>query len=360
MAKANNKKLSPGGEKRAKEVIAEIYKNKGKDFANGRTMRNLLDETIRRMPDRLASLSGEERTVDALSTITEADFPKAVNEERTVDEILAELDAMVGMTEIKKTVRDIYNKIQYQKEVEEKEGVKGAGEGNNIVVTGNPGTGKTTIIRTLGALFKAIGFLKNDTVIECNGNDLKGSYLGQSKDKVNEKCDEAMGGILFVDEAYVLADIDRGGGAIDSFAREAVETLMTRFENDRTKFVGVVAGYPRQMDIFLDTINPGMRRRFKHFLHLPDYSAEELFLIFNTLITKGKFTLTPEAEAAAKEAIQVMYDTKDETFGNAGTVRIFFENVTSRLATRLAALSKEERADKLKIIEAEDIPEVKS
>jgi len=355
MAKSNGYTLSGGGEKRAKEVIAEIHRTRGKDFANGRTMRNLLDDTIRRMPERLASLTQAERTVEALSTITELDFPSEKKEERTVNEILAELDAMIGMTDIKKTVREIANKIQIQKEQEERDGTKSAGEGNNIVITGNPGTGKTTIVRTLGALFKAIGLLKTDTVIEVNGNDLKGSYLGQSKDKVNEKCDEAMGGILFVDEAYVLADTQRGGAA-DQYARESVEILMTRLENDRTKFVGVVAGYEKEMQMFLDTVNPGMRRRFKHYLHLNDYSAEELFAIFNSMVKKAGYTLTPDASEAAKSAIADMYSNKGPNFGNAGEIRVFFERVTSRLATRLAALSKEERADKLKTIEACDIP----
>jgi len=223
------------------------------------------------------------------------------------------------------------------------------------VITGNPGTGKTTIVRTLGALFKAIGLLKTETVIEVNGNDLKGSYLGQSKDKVNEKCDEAMGGILFVDEAYVLADTQRGGAA-DSFAKEAVEILMTRFENDRTKFVGVVAGYEKEMQVFLDTVNPGMRRRFKHYLSLSDYSADELFAIFNSMVKKAGYTMTPEAGEAAKAAITDMFNNKGKNFGNAGEIRVFFEKTTSRLATRLSALSKEERSDKLKTIEACDIP----
>jgi len=354
MAKSNGYKLSTDGEKRAKEVITEIHRTRGKDFANGRSMRNLLDDTIRRMPERLASLTQAERTVEALSTITGLDFPFEKKEERTVNEILAELDAMIGMTDIKRTVREIANKIQIQKEQEEKDGTKSAGEGNNIVITGNPGTGKTTIVRTLGALFKAIGLLKTETVIEVNGNDLKGSYLGQSKDKVNEKCDEAMGGILFVDEAYVLADTQRGGAA-DQYAKEAVEILMTRLENDRTKFVGVVAGYEKEMQVFLDTVNPGMRRRFKHYLSLSDYSAEELFAIFNSMVNKAGYTLTPDANEAAKTAITDMFNNKGPNFGNAGEIRVFFEKTTSRLATRLSALSKEERSDKLKTIEACDI-----
>jgi AAA+ superfamily predicted ATPase len=203
-------------------------------------------------------------------------------------------------------------------------------------------------------LFKAIDLLKTDTVIEVNGNDLKGSYLGQSKDKVNEKCDEAMGGILFVDEAYVLADTQRGGAA-DQYARESVEILMTRLENDRTKFVGVVSGCEREMQMFLDTVNPGMRRRFKHYLHLNDYSAEELFAIFNSMVKKAGFHLTEDASEAAQAAIADMYNNKGPNFGNAGEIRVFFERVTSSQATRLSALSREERSSMLKTIEAADI-----
>jgi len=353
MVKKAGYTLTPEASEAAKAAINDMYNNKGPNFGNAGEIRVFFEKTTSRLATRLAALSKEGRA-DKLKIIEACDFPFEKKEERTVNEILTELDAMIGMTDIKKTVREIANKIQIQKEQEEKDGTKSAGEGNNIVITGNPGTGKTTVVRTLGALFNAIGLLKTDTVIEVNGNDLKGSYLGQSKDKVNGKCDEAMGGILFVDEAYVLADTQRGG-AVDQYAKEAVEILMTRLENDRTKFVGVIAGYEKEMQVFLDTVNPGMRRRFRHYLHLSDYSAEELFLIFNSMVKKAGYTLTPDASEAAKTAITDMYDNKGPNFGNAGEIRVFFERITSRLATRLAALSKEERADKLKTIEAGDI-----
>jgi AAA+ superfamily predicted ATPase len=355
MVKKAGYTLTPDASEAAKKAITDMYNNKGPNFGNAGEIRVFFEKTTSRLATRLSTLSKEERA-DKLKTIEACDFPSDRKEERTVDEILAELDAMIGMTDIKKAVREIANKIQIQKEQEEKDGKKSAGEGNNIVLTGNPGTGKTTIVRTLGALFSAIGLLKTDNVIEVNGNDLKGTYLGESKDKVNMRCDEAMGGILFVDEAYVLADTQRGSGAADSYAKEAVEILMTRLENDRTKFVGVVAGYEKEMDIFLDKINPGMRRRFKHYLHLSDYSADELFAIFNSMVKKAGYTMTPDASEAAKASITDMFKNKGPNFGNAGEIRVFFEKTTSRLATRLSALSKEERSEKLKTIEACDIP----
>jgi len=347
--------LTPDANEAAKKAITDMFNNKGPNFGNAGEIRVFFEKTTSRLASRLSTLSKEERA-DKLKTIEACDFPSDEKEERGVDEILAELDAMIGMTDIKKTVREIANKIQIQKEQEEKDGAKSTGEGNNIVITGNPGTGKTTIVRTLGALFKAIGLLRTDNVIEINGNDLKGTYLGESKDKVNQRCDEARGGILFVDEAYVLADTERGSGPADSFAKEAVEILMTRLENDRTKFVGVVAGYEKEMQVFLDKINPGMRRRFKHYLSLSDYSAEELFAIFTSMVKKSGYTLTPEAGEAAKASITDMFNNKGPNFGNAGEIRVFFEKTTSRLASRLSTLSKEERADKLKIIEACDFP----
>jgi SpoVK/Ycf46/Vps4 family AAA+-type ATPase len=196
-----------------------------------------------------------------------SDCGTAVNESvseastRTIEKILAEFDGMVDMTDIKKAVREIANRIQIQKE---RDGTKSAVSGNHIVITGNPGTSKTTIVRILGALFKTIGFLKTDTVIEVNGNDLRGSYIGQSKEIVIQKCDEAMGGILFVDEIYTLIS-----GGSDHFGKEAIDTLLRRMEDDRGKFVLIAAGYRKEMDDFLQS-NPGFRNRFTHYLVLDD------------------------------------------------------------------------------------------
>jgi SpoVK/Ycf46/Vps4 family AAA+-type ATPase len=272
---------------------------------------------------------------------------------RTVDEILAELDGMIGLTDVKQAVREIANKIRIQKERDEQAGTSYQGEGNNIIITGNPGTGKTTVVRTLGQLFKAIGLLPTDRVIEIDGNGLKGSYLGQSKDRVNDFCKQARGGILFVDEAYTLANEN---GAADEYAREAAETLMKHLEDDRTRMVGIAAGYPRQMQWFLDKINPGMRRRFKHFLHLPDYTAEELCAIFDQMAAKAGFVLNDNASKKAHEAINLIHANKGPNFGNAGEIRIFFERTTSRQSTRLAGLPKEGRVSMLNVITTDDIP----
>jgi hypothetical protein len=130
---------------------------------------------------------------------------------------------------------------------------------------------------------------------------------------------------------------------------------MKHLEDRRTEFVGVAAGYPKEMEYFLDKINPGMRRRFKHYLHLPDYSAEELFLILQSMAQQQGYGFTPPALDKAEEAVFAIHRDKGPGFGNAGAIRVFFEKITTRQSSRLALLSPEERADKLKTIEAEDI-----
>jgi Holliday junction resolvasome RuvABC ATP-dependent DNA helicase subunit len=356
MAKSKELEFTPESLTGAEEAINDMYNNKGPNFGNAGEIRIFLERIVTRKSDRLAELKGQgkELSVKEMKTIEAADIGYEKKKKLTVDEVLAELDAMIGMTDVKKTIREIANKLVIQQEIAEKEGSKAKGEGNNIVLTGNPGTGKTTIVRTMGKLFKAIGLLPTDNVIETDGNGLKGSYVGQSKDQVNEYCRKAMGGILFVDEAYTLAG--QKGGATDDFAKEAAETLMKHLEDDRTKFVGVAAGYPKEMELFLDTINPGMRRRFKHYLHLPDYSAEELFLILQSMAKQQGFDFMPDAFEKTREAVESMYRNKGPNFGNAGEIRVFFEKITSRQSTRLAALSKEDRADKLKTITVDDIP----
>jgi SpoVK/Ycf46/Vps4 family AAA+-type ATPase len=261
---------------------------------------------------------------------------------------------MVGMKEVKETLRGIANKLAYHKKIMEQTGKVPDDEGNNICITGNPGTGKTTIVRILAKLFKAIGLLADDKPLEIQGADLKASFVGQSKDKVNEYCRQAMGRVLFIDEAYSLVNEH---GPIDAFADEAITTLLAHLENDRDKFVCVVAGYPREMDTFIKKSNLGMRRRFKHYIHLPDYTADELIKIFESFnVKKAGYTLTDSAREKAREAIRKMVANKGPTFGNAGDIRTFFEKITGNTANRVSKLPNDLQNAILQVIEAEDIP----
>ena len=336
----------------AKKAIDAMVRKKQADFGNAREMRRLYEDVLRRQAKRVSALPEDQATHEAYSAIDAADIGEAVKP-ISINDVLAELDAMVGMKEVKDAVRGIANKIAYNQKILQETGKAPAGEGNNICITGNPGTGKTTIVRTLAKLFKAINLLPDDNPLEIQGADLKGSYVGQSKDKVNEYCRQAVGRIFFIDEAYSLCD-DKG--PIDQFANEAITVLLAKLENERDRYVCIVAGYKKEMDTFIQKSNPGMARRFKHYIHIPDYSADELIEIFERFnVKKGGFTLTEGAQEKAREAIRKMVANKGPTFGNAGAIRTFFENITSATASRVSKLPEDQQSAVLQVIEAEDI-----
>jgi SpoVK/Ycf46/Vps4 family AAA+-type ATPase len=337
----------------AKKTIESMVRGKRPDFGNAREIRRFFEEITRRQAERVSALFDKQSTSAFLNTIEADDISESVKQ-ISIDDVLADLDSMVGMKDIKETVRSIANKIAYNKKIMEQTGKAPDGEGNNICITGNPGTGKTTIVRTLAKLFKAIDLLSDDKPLAILGEDLKGSYLGQSKDKVNEYCRQAMGRVLFIDEAYNLVNKN---GPVDQFANEAITVLLAHLENARDKFVCIVAGYQKEMDIFIEKSNPGMKRRFKHYIKLPDYSADELIEIFERFnVQKAGFSLTDAAKEKAREAIRVMVANKGPTFGNAGDIRTFFENVTSNTGNRVSKLPEDQQSAVLQIIEAEDIP----
>jgi len=351
--KNGNLALSDEAKEAVKKAIEAMLRKKLPNFGNAREIRKLYEEVTSRQSARISALPPAKRTLDVLNTIEAVDIGEAV-QSVSINDVLTDLEAMVGMKEVKETVRGIANKIAYHKKIMEQTGKAPDDEGNNICITGNPGTGKTTIVRTLAKLFKAIGLLSDDKTLEIQGADLKGSYLGHSKDKVNEYCRQAMGRVLFIDEAYSLVDEN---GPVDKFADEAITVLLAHLENDRDKFVCVVAGYPSEMDTFIKKSNRGMKRRFKHYIHIPDYSADELIEIFERFnVKKAGYTLTDAAREKAREAIRKMVANKGPTFGNAGDIRTFFEKITGNTANRVSKLPDDQQIAVLQVVEAEDIP----
>jgi len=344
--------LSDDAREAARRLIRIMTASRGPRFGNAREMRELFNRIKRRQASRLLELTAEERK-EKLYLIEAADIGEDVKPV-SVNDVLAELDVMVGMKDVKETVRGIANKLALNKKIMEKTGNIPEGEGNHVCITGNPGTGKSSIARILAKLFKAIGLLADDKPVEIQAADLKGSYVGQSKDKVHEYCRQAMGRVLFIDEAYSLVN---EYGSNDLYAEEAIPILMAHLENDRDKFVCIIAGYPREMDILIKKSNPGMERRFKHYIHIPDYSADELVEIFERCnVEKKGFTLTDAARKKAREAIRRMVENKAPNFGNAGAIRTFFEKITGNTANRVSALPDDQQIAVLQVIEAEDIP----
>ena len=265
--------------------------------------------------------------------VEEQDIRGYVPEERSLDDILGDLDRYIGMDEVKKAVREIaftvYNRVQRAQ--------RGLGEqeksGIHIVLTGNPGTGKTTIARKLGEILEAIGYLDSGHVVEVDRSKMVSPYQGETPKVVDRLCDKAMGGILFVDEAYTLAPVSQGGER-DQQGAQALEQLMKRMEDDRGKFVVIAAGYRQEMDN-LFRINPGVRSRFSYFLNIDDYTPDQLFAIMQVFAKEKKYVFTPEAEQLALKMITEIYNSRDKDFANGRTMRQLFDKICSKQAERL-------------------------
>ncbi len=283
------------------------------------------------------------------------DIKGYVPEERSLDDILSDLDTFIGMQEVKQAVREIAYSVQNSVQRAE----RGLGEqqkmGMHIVLTGNPGTGKTTIARKLGEILSAIGYLDTGNVVEVDRSQMVSPYQGETPRVVNQLCDKAMGGILFVDEAYTLAPISQAGER-DQQGMQALETLMKRMEDDRSKFVVIAAGYRNEMEN-LFRVNPGLHSRFNYFLNIDDYTPDELLQIMLSFAGEKKYIFSEQALAKASRMIKTLYDTRDKDFANGRTMRSLFDQICKKQAQRLQSKDIASMSDEqLMTIEDEDIP----
>ncbi|MEP6662787.1 MAG: AAA family ATPase [Verrucomicrobiota bacterium] len=247
-------------------------------------------------------------------------------------QVFAELDELIGITDVKERVRQTANFAKIQ-QIRVAQGSKSIPTSYHSVYTGNPGTGKTTVARLMGRIFKSLGVLKKGHVIECDRSALVAEYIGQTAVKTNAVIDSALDGILFIDEAYSLAKGEK------DFGPEAIETLLKRMEDNRDRLIVIVAGYPAPMKKFIDS-NPGLHSRFTRFIEFPDYPPLELCQIFGAMCRRNGLWLTPDLKERLVHHFNFLYQDRESNFGNARLVRNTFEQLVTAQATRLAELPK--------------------
>lgn len=274
-----------------------------------------------------------------------------IPENDTLEIVLAELHELIGLDEIKKNVEDLTNFLKVQKLREEK-GMKTSNNSLHSVFMGPPGTGKTTVARMLGRIFKHLGYLEKGHLVETDRAGMVAGYVGQTAIKSDEIIKTAVDGVLFIDEAYSLAS----GGSFNDFGKEAIEILLKRMEDQRNSLVVVIAGYPDEIQMFIQS-NPGLQSRFNRYFTFDHFKTDDLLKIFKLISKKADFTLTKEAEEKLVAILEQLEEKKSRAFGNARAMRNLFEKVIERQANRIVSITPITEEILRTLIE-QDIPDV--
>lgn len=270
------------------------------------------------------------------SSFTQSNESKVTDEKPVVindvieQDPFEELESMIGLDSVKAEVKSLANYIKLMKE-REKKGLKSPNISYHCVFSGNPGTGKTTVARILARIYRDLGVVSKGHLVETDRNGLIGAYVGQTGPKTNALIDSALGGVLFIDEAYGL--LDNGG-----YGDEAIATLLKRMEDDRKDLVVIVAGYTNEMKKFIEA-NPGLQSRFTRYINFPDYTPEELYNIFLARMKPYSLKLSADGSEALKEILEKVFKSKTRNFGNGRYVRNLFETSVTNMANRLSKKS---------------------
>lgn len=293
------------------------------------------------------------KIIDAINVVSqnsenEVENAKVSNpNDKSLEELLKELDGLVGLDKVKSDVRSLMNFIKVAN-MRKKKGLKVPTISYHLVFTGNPGTGKTTIARLVAQIYYKMGLLTKGQLVETDRSALVAGYLGQTAIKTQKVIQEALGGVLFIDEAYALA-----GEGEDSYGKEAIETLLKGMEDHRDDLVVIVAGYDELMHKFIDS-NPGLRSRFNKFFQFPDYKGDELVKIFERFCESNGYATGTEVTDMLLEKFVKVYETREEHFGNARAVRNVFETAICCQANRIAE-KEDATEEELVVLTKEDV-----
>ena len=259
----------------------------------------------------------------------------------TLDELLAQLDGLCGLDQVKKDVKSLINLVKVRK-LRQQADLPVPPMSLHLVFLGNPGTGKTTVARLLAQIYRAVGVLSKGQLVEVDRSGLVAGYVGQTALKTQEAVQKALGGVLFIDEAYALVNQD-------------IEVLLKNMEDHRDDLIVIVAGYTNLMEKFIHS-NPGLESRFNKYFYFEDYTAPQLLEIFQSMCNRGGYTLSTEGEDAARKLLDELYENRDENFGNARDVRNLFEKAVTRQSDRVALLESPTREQLMELL-PQDIDE---
>lgn len=343
--------------------LVERYRDRDKSFGNARLVNSMLAEAkmnlgLRLMEENksLDNLDNKILSMVELPDVKEifkkkggasVDIPE---DEELLKDSLNELNQMIGIAGIKADIHEMVKLVRYYREI-----------GKDVtrsfslhtIFTGNPGTGKTTVARIMARIFRALGVLERGHLVEVDREALVAGYIGQTAIKTAEKIDAAMGGVLFIDEAYSLL-----GSTENDFGKEAIEIILKRMEDNRGEFVVICAGYPTEMENFL-MMNPGLKSRFDRKFHYPDYSESELFSITEIMLRQQELVLDVEAAEYFKKHIRSLYLNRDRFFGNARDIRKSISEAVKNQNLRLAEIPKKDRTpEMIRTIILEDVLEL--
>lgn len=350
MAKASQFTLKDEARQKLPHLIEQSLRKRRKGFGNAREVRNLFEATLTRQAARLADLPS--RSIDDHTTIHANDLPLEDPTSKPLQSQtpLADLERLVGVEEVKQELRTLLNLVKVQ-QLRRQQNLPAIDIGCHLVFAGNPGTGKTTVARIIARELHQIGYCRKGQLVEVDRSGLVAGYVGQTALKVQQIVETALGGVLFIDEAYSLCgDIsDRGVG------QEAIDSLLKLMEDHRNDLVVIAAGYPDEMERFLDS-NPGLRSRFTRTITFRDYNPGELEQILSLMLAEGGLTLSPDASSQVSSVMAGLCLSEGRFFANGRSVRKVFEAMRAHQANRLMTLDVNRlNPELLSTITAEDI-----